>query len=82
VNRRRAGSHCGVVASSACPSLTGRERDILTLLAQGRSNAAIAQELSLSVKTVANNVSAIFGKLQVSDRAEAIVRAREAGFGA
>jgi DNA-binding NarL/FixJ family response regulator len=74
--------HVRPVASPAFPTLTGRERDILSLLAQGRSNAAIAQELSLSVKTVANNVSAIFGKLQVSDRAEAIVRAREAGFGA
>lgn len=69
------------VAPSAFPTLTERERDILYLLAQGRSNAAIAQELSLSVKTVANNVSTIFGKLQVADRAEAIVRAREAGYG-
>jgi DNA-binding NarL/FixJ family response regulator len=69
------------VAPSAFPGLTGRERDILSLLAQGRSNAAIAQDLGLSVKTVANNVSTIFGKLQVADRAEAIVRAREAGYG-
>jgi DNA-binding NarL/FixJ family response regulator len=69
------------VAPTAFPSLTSRERDILYLLAQGRSNTAIAGELSLSVKTVANNVSTIFGKLQVADRAEAIVRAREAGFG-
>ena len=61
------------------PTLTAREREILTLLAQGRSNAAIAAELSLSVKTIANNVSAIFGKLEVADRAEAIVRARDAG---
>jgi DNA-binding NarL/FixJ family response regulator len=70
------------VAPTAFPTLTERERDILYLLAQGRSNAAIAHELSLSVKTVANNVSTIFGKLQVADRAEAIVRAREAGYGA
>lgn len=70
------------VAPTAFPTLTERERDILFLLAQGRSNASIAQELSLSVKTVANNVSTIFGKLQVADRAEAIVRAREAGYGA
>jgi len=69
------------VAPTAFPSLTARERDILYLIAQGRSNAAIAGELSLSVKTVANNVSTIFGKLQVADRAEAIVRAREAGYG-
>lgn len=73
--------HVRPVAPSAFPTLTERERDILYLLAQGRSNAAIAQELSLSVKTVANNVSTIFGKLQVADRAEAIVRAREAGYG-
>jgi len=63
------------------PSLTERERDILHLLAQGRSNAAIATELNLSPKTIANNVSNIFGKLQVADRSEAIVRAREAGLG-
>jgi DNA-binding NarL/FixJ family response regulator len=61
------------------PTLTAREREILTLLAQGRSNAAIAAELSLSVKTIANNVSVIFGKLEVADRAEAIIRARDAG---
>jgi DNA-binding NarL/FixJ family response regulator len=63
------------------PSLTERERDILHLLARGRSNAAIATELNLSPKTIANNVSNIFGKLQVADRSEAIVRAREAGLG-
>jgi DNA-binding NarL/FixJ family response regulator len=50
-------------------------------MAKGRSNAAIADELNLSVKTVANNVSTIFGKLQVADRSEVIVRAREAGLG-
>jgi DNA-binding NarL/FixJ family response regulator len=74
-------AHARPVAPDAFPTLTARERDILSLLAQGRSNHAIAQELSLSVKTVANNVSTIFGKLQVADRAEAIVRAREAGYG-
>ena len=61
------------------PSLTGREREIRHLIAQGKSNAAIANQLSLSVKTIANHVSNIFAKLQVADRAEAIVRAREAG---
>ncbi len=70
------------VAPDAFPGLSVREREILTLLAQGRSNAAIADQLSLSVKTVANNVSVIFSKMQVADRAEAIVRAREAGLGA
>jgi DNA-binding NarL/FixJ family response regulator len=63
------------------PTLTDREHDILHLLARGKSNAAIATELGLSPKTIANNVSNIFGKLQVTDRSEAIVRAREAGLG-
>jgi DNA-binding NarL/FixJ family response regulator len=61
------------------PSLTEREREILGLIAQGKGNAPIARELSLSPKTVANHVSNIFAKLQVADRAEAIIRAREAG---
>jgi DNA-binding NarL/FixJ family response regulator len=61
------------------PTLTEREREVLRLLAQGRSNPAIARELSLSPKTVANHVSNIFAKLQVADRAEAIIRARDAG---
>jgi DNA-binding NarL/FixJ family response regulator len=69
------------VAPAVFPELTVRERDILHLIAAGKSNTMIAEELSLSVKTVANNVSNIFGKLQVSDRAEAIVRARDAGLG-
>jgi DNA-binding NarL/FixJ family response regulator len=61
------------------PTLTDREREILGLLAQGKRNAVIANELSLSAKTVANHVSNIFGKLHVADRAEAIIRARDAG---
>jgi DNA-binding NarL/FixJ family response regulator/signal transduction histidine kinase len=63
------------------PDLTEREREVLELLAQGLSNPRIAQHLGLSVKTVGNHVSIIFGKLHVADRAEAIVRAREAGLG-
>ncbi|MGI8477369.1 MAG: response regulator [Thermomicrobiales bacterium] len=63
----------------AFPTLTDRERDILGFIAKGRNNPAIARELSLSPKTVANHVSNVFGKLHVADRAEAIVRAREAG---
>ncbi len=63
------------------PELTAREREVLTLLAAGRSNGQIAQALSLSAKTVRNNVSSIFTKLQVADRSEAIVRARRAGLG-
>ncbi|MGI5243616.1 response regulator [Dactylosporangium sp. CA-139066] len=68
-------------ATEAFPELTAREREILELLAAGRSNAQIAQALFLSQKTVRNNVSNVFAKLQVADRAEAIVRAREAGLG-
>jgi DNA-binding NarL/FixJ family response regulator len=63
------------------PTLTEREREILVLLAQGQRNAAIAGALYLSPKTVANHLSNIFSKLQVASRAEAIVRAREAGLG-
>lgn len=59
--------------------LTQRERDILRLIAQGLTNTAIAERLFLSPKTVRNQVSIIFDKLQVADRAEAIIKAREAG---
>lgn len=68
-------------AAEVFPQLTVREREILDLLAAGRSNPQIAQTLFLSPKTVRNNVSNIFAKLQVADRAEAIVRARDAGLG-
>ncbi|HEX9332879.1 MAG TPA: response regulator transcription factor [Anaerolineales bacterium] len=61
--------------------LTEREREILDLIAQGHNNTVIASKLSLSIKTVQNYVSSILTKLQVVDRAQAIVRAREAGFG-
>jgi DNA-binding NarL/FixJ family response regulator len=67
--------------SEVFPELTEREREILTLIAQGLSNPAIAERLVLSPKTVRNHVSNIFGKLQVSDRSQAIIRAREAGIG-
>jgi len=63
------------------PELTEREREILDLIAQGHNNASIADRLHISVKTVSNNVSIIFSKLQVADRAQAIVRARESGLG-
>ena len=66
---------------AAFPELTDREREILDLVARGRSNAEITAELVLSPKTVRNHVSNVFAKLQVRDRAEAIVRAREAGMG-
>jgi DNA-binding NarL/FixJ family response regulator len=65
--------------AGAFPELTERERTILHLLGQGASNAAIAARLGLQTKTVANYVSTIFGKLQVADRAAAMVRVREAG---
>jgi DNA-binding NarL/FixJ family response regulator len=64
---------------SAFPELTEREREVLGLIAQGRSNGEIADRLVLSQKTVRNHVSNIFSKLQVADRAQAIIRAREAG---
>lgn len=61
--------------------LTDREREVLQLLARGRTNAQIAQELFLSTKTIRNHMSNVFAKMQVSDRAQAIIRAREAGLG-
>ena len=65
--------------STIFPELTDREREVLTLIAQGHTNAAIAEKLVLSPKTVRNHVSTIFSKLQVASRAEAIIRARDAG---
>jgi DNA-binding NarL/FixJ family response regulator len=61
--------------------LTERELEILNLIAKGDNNNTIANKLSLSIKTVQNYVSSILTKLQVADRAQAIVRAREAGLG-
>ena len=63
------------------PGLTEREHQVLQLIAQLHSNAVIATELGISAKTVRNHISNIFNKLQVSDRAQAIVLAREAGLG-
>jgi DNA-binding NarL/FixJ family response regulator len=63
------------------PELTAREREVLDLLAAGRNNHQIADQLGLSGKTVANHISAIFAKLQVADRTQAILRARDAGLG-
>jgi DNA-binding NarL/FixJ family response regulator len=67
--------------SNAFPELSDREREVLDLLAAGRSNDAIAGELYLSNKTVRNAVSSIYAKLHAAGRAEAIIKAREAGFG-
>jgi DNA-binding NarL/FixJ family response regulator len=65
----------------AFPELTDREREILNLIAQHETNVEIAERLSLAPKTVRNHVSNIFTKLHVADRAQAIMRAREAGLG-
>ncbi len=63
------------------PELTDREREVLDCVARGLTNAAISDQLYVSPKTVRNHVSNVFTKLQVASRAEAIVKAREAGLG-
>jgi DNA-binding NarL/FixJ family response regulator len=68
-------------AVEAFPELTDRERVVLGLIAEGKENGEIARQLALSVKTVRNHASNIFTKLQVAHRAQAIVKAREAGMG-
>ena len=79
---RRIAHHFGTMATPAAfPELTDREQDVLRLLAHGLTNSAIAERLGLSIKTVRNRVSDVFAKLQVADRAEAIIRARDAGLG-
>jgi DNA-binding NarL/FixJ family response regulator len=70
------------VRPASFPTLTGREREILDLIARGLDNSAIARQLYLAPKTVRNNICTIFGKLGVLDRTEAIARARAAGLGA
>jgi len=67
--------------SSPFPDLTEREGEILQLIAQGLNNQAIAIHLQITAKTVSNHISNIFNKLQVADRAQAIVKARQAGLG-
>lgn len=76
LNRFLAG---GTALPGPFPDLTSRERDILMLMAAGANNAAIAARLGLSEKTVRNNVSNVFAKLQVTDRAAAVAKARDAG---
>jgi DNA-binding NarL/FixJ family response regulator len=66
---------------SPFPQLAGREREILDLVAAGLSNSGIADRLCLSRKTVANYLTSVFAKLDVTDRSQAIVKARDAGLG-
>ena len=80
-DRLRAVLAAGPAAAAPFPQLADRERDVLGLMATGASNTEIATRLFLSDKTVRNYVSSIFSKLGVRDRAQAIVRAREAGLG-
>ncbi len=68
-------------AAAAFPELTNREQEILALMVQGKKNKEIAHQLQINLKTVQNHISNIFAKLQASDRAEAILRAHDAGLG-
>lgn len=68
-------------SGAAFPELTDREREVLQLMAQGADNRSIAETLVISGKTVSNHITSIFSKLQVADRAQAVLRAREAGLG-
>ncbi|UCG25954.1 MAG: response regulator transcription factor [Chloroflexota bacterium] len=70
-----------VASQETFSDLTEREAEILAHIARGESNAEIASSLSISVKTVRNHVSNIMNKLQVADRAQAAIRARDAGLG-
>jgi DNA-binding NarL/FixJ family response regulator len=69
------------VSDDPFPELSPREKEILELLAQGRRTAEIATSLHLSPKTVSNNLTTIFAKLEVGDRTAAVIRARERGLG-
>ncbi|GLV59159.1 DNA-binding response regulator [Dictyobacter sp. S3.2.2.5] len=70
-----------VIPEQAFPDLTEREREVLALIVDGKSNTQIADVLTLSPKTVSNHISNIFSKLQVVDRAQAVSRAKQAGLG-
>jgi DNA-binding NarL/FixJ family response regulator len=63
------------------PELTEREREILACIARGDTNSEIAEQLTISLKTVRNHVSSIFNKLRVTNRAQAAIRARDARLG-
>ena len=79
VARRVMDHFSGKHASEPFPELTEREREVLAMMAAGNNNTAIAAQLALAPKTVRNHVSSIMTKLHVSDRAQAIIRARTAG---
>jgi DNA-binding NarL/FixJ family response regulator len=68
-------------AAVAFPELTVREREILDLVARGLDNTSVSRRLDLSPKTIRNHLSNVFTKLQVADRSQAIIRARDAGLG-
>jgi DNA-binding NarL/FixJ family response regulator len=74
-------SLASVPGRDAFPQLTEREREVLELMARGFDNRRIARELFLSDKTVRNHVSNVMAKLDAEDRAEAVLRARNAGLG-
>jgi DNA-binding NarL/FixJ family response regulator len=71
----------GDLPLGAFPELTDREREVLDRLARGEGNATIARRLGIAGKTVRNHVSTVLSKLQVTDRTQAALKAREAGFG-
>jgi DNA-binding NarL/FixJ family response regulator len=82
IARRVLGLVSAPAASSVpFPDLTSREREVLDLIAAGVRNVEIARQMSIAPKTVANHIAAIFNKLQVADRNQAIVLARDAGLG-
>ena len=82
IARRVLGLVCAPPAADVpFEALTSREREVLDLIAAGVRNTEIARRMSIAPKTVANHVSAIFSKLQVADRNQAIVIARDAGLG-
>jgi DNA-binding NarL/FixJ family response regulator len=79
--RSRSPEHAAPEPHGSFQNLTARQRELLELLAHGIDNLQIAAHLGLSEKTVRNKVSAVFDKLHVTTRAQAIVLARNAGFG-
>jgi DNA-binding NarL/FixJ family response regulator len=81
VARRVMEHFSGQHATQPFPELTEREREVLSMLAAGHNNAVIGARLMLAPKTVRNHISNILTKLQVSDRGQAIIRARSAGLG-